>query len=223
MAAGPWPLRGEALRLLDALEGALVRPFVPNGSVAAFDMGVAPGFSRLDVPDRDPPGLSPFRQLAADAFGAVVDAHRLGASAPFDDPVQASNDPFGRRRKVRVDARSLWGEVIGRVRRPEPAAIARSVGHEVHRPNHVRASGTVSASGLSRFGRLRGLMRRVDSGSRPMDAPAHGSTGGPSHRADGGSEGRIPGSSSPPSARPEDRRSARSRRPAWGCSESRSR
>ena len=51
------------LSLLDAFNDVLVQPFVPDGAVAAFDVGVLLRLSGLDVLDGNPLFLCPFRQL----------------------------------------------------------------------------------------------------------------------------------------------------------------
>jgi hypothetical protein len=77
------------------------------------------------------------------------------------------------------------------------------------RIDHVMfgASGTANASGLSRFRRLRGLMRRFNSSSQLMhfsviaahspvsqwDKRVCGSTDGPAHCADAGNIAQTPG------------------------------
>jgi hypothetical protein len=90
-------LHGETLGLFEGIKDVLIKPFVPDGAIAALDIGILPGLSRLDMPDRNPPRLSPFQQLAADVFRAVVDTNGAREAAPFDDPVQAADDTFGKR------------------------------------------------------------------------------------------------------------------------------
>ena len=63
-------------------------------AVVALDAGVLLRLSGLDVLDGDLPLLGPFHQLAADVFRAVVDPYGAGFAAPFNDPVEASDDPF---------------------------------------------------------------------------------------------------------------------------------
>ena len=59
----PEPLRGLILGLLDVFNDVLVQPFVPDGAVAAFDVGVLLRLSGLNVLDGNPLFLCPFRQL----------------------------------------------------------------------------------------------------------------------------------------------------------------
>lgn len=70
---------------LNALNNVLVEPFMSNGLVVAFEIGIVLQFTRclqfswLDVPQGDPPLRGPFHQLSADLCGSVVDlyGHRL--------------------------------------------------------------------------------------------------------------------------------------------------
>jgi hypothetical protein len=59
-------------------------------------------------------------------------------SAPFDDRGKAADDPLRRQRKVDLDAQTFAVEVIQHVEQPELPAIAKAIGHEVHRPDCVR-------------------------------------------------------------------------------------
>ena len=45
---------------------------------------------------------------------------------------------LGGQGKVNLDAQPFAVEVVQHVQKPELAAIAEPVGHEVHRPGHVR-------------------------------------------------------------------------------------
>ena len=65
---------------------------MPDGAVVTFDVGVLLGLAWLDVLDGDLPLLSPFHQLAADVFGAIVDPYGAGLPAPLDNPIQAADD-----------------------------------------------------------------------------------------------------------------------------------
>ena len=89
-------MRGEVLGLLDGFDDVLVQPFVPDGAVVALDVGVLLWLSGLDALDGNPLFVGPDQQLATDVFRAVVDPYGAGFAAPFDDPVQAPDDPFGR-------------------------------------------------------------------------------------------------------------------------------
>ena len=68
---------------------------MPDGAVVALDVGVLLGLAGLDVLDGDAPFPGPDQQLAADVFRAVVDPYGAGLAAPFDDPVETSDDPLG--------------------------------------------------------------------------------------------------------------------------------
>ena len=85
---------------LDAFDDVLFQPFMPNRAVVAFDVGVLLGLPRLDVQDSNPMFFVPYQQLATDVLRAVVDPDGAGLAAPFDDPVEASDDPFGGEREV---------------------------------------------------------------------------------------------------------------------------
>ena len=61
------------LRLLDCFDDILIEPFMPNGSIIAFDISILLRLARLDMLDRDVAALGPFQKLATDVFRAVVD------------------------------------------------------------------------------------------------------------------------------------------------------
>ena len=136
----------------------------------ATDVGVLLRLAGLDVLDRDAPLLSPDHQLATGVFWAVLYPYRPGFAAPLDDPVQAANDPFNGQGKIHVDAQAFAIEVIQHVQQPQCPAIHCPAAHACIREKEVMfgASGTASASGLSRFNRLRGLIRRFSSNSQQM-------------------------------------------------------
>ena len=83
------------LGLLDGFDDVLVEPFMPNRAVVTLDVGVLLGLAGLDVLDANSAFLGPDQQLATDLFRAVIDLYGAGLAAPLDDPVQASDDPFG--------------------------------------------------------------------------------------------------------------------------------
>ena len=65
-------------------------------------------------------------QLAADIFGAIINANARRHAAPFDDPVQAADHAFGRQRKVDLNAKTAKTfaiEVIQHIQQPERPAI----------------------------------------------------------------------------------------------------
>ena len=109
-----------------------------DGVVVALDIRVLLRLAGLDVLVGDLPLLSPFQQLAADVFRAVVDPYGAGFAAPFYDPVEASDDPFGGQREVDLDPQPLAVEAVQHVQQPECTAIAEAIGHEIHRPGHIR-------------------------------------------------------------------------------------
>ena len=111
---------------------------MPDGAVVTLDVGVPLRLSGLDVLDRDTAFPGPDQQLATDVFRTVVDPDGAWLAAPFDDPVEASDDPLRWQRKVDLDAQALTVEVIQHVEQPELAAIPQPVSHEVHGPGHVR-------------------------------------------------------------------------------------
>jgi hypothetical protein len=88
-------LRGVVLGLLDTFDDVLVEPFMPHCAVVTLDVGVLLGLAGLDVLNGDAALLCPDQQLATNVFRAVVDPYRPRFAAPFDDPVQAPDDPFG--------------------------------------------------------------------------------------------------------------------------------
>ena len=89
--------------------------------------------------DRNSLFLGPFQQLAADVFGAIVHPNGAKLPAPFDDEVETSGDPFRWQREIGLDAKPFTVEVVQQVQQPELAAIAESVGYEIHGPDQVRA------------------------------------------------------------------------------------
>ena len=81
--------------LLDLFNDALVQPFMSNCTVVALNVDVLLRLPELDVLDGNTLFLSPFRQLATDIFGAIIDPNILWFSTPFDDPIEAANNSFG--------------------------------------------------------------------------------------------------------------------------------
>ena len=60
-----------------------------------------------------------------------------GFSAPFDDAVQAADDPFGGQREVHLDPQPFSVEVVQHIQQPKSTAVAKTICHEVHRPGHI--------------------------------------------------------------------------------------
>jgi hypothetical protein len=100
VVVSPEPLRGVSCSLLDGFDDVLVEPFMPHGAVVALDVGVLLRLAWLDVLDGNPMFLGPFHQLFTDVFRAVVHPDGAGLAPPFDDPVEAADDPFGWQREV---------------------------------------------------------------------------------------------------------------------------
>jgi len=92
----PKPLCGVTLRLLYAFDDVLIQPLVPDGAVVRLDVSVLRWLAGLDVLDGNPMFLSPFRQLFADVFRAIVDPDGSRLAAPFDNPFQTADHPLGR-------------------------------------------------------------------------------------------------------------------------------
>ena len=169
------------LGLLDGFDDGLVEPFMPDGAVVALDVGVLLGLTGLDVLDGNTVFRGPDQQLATDVFRAVVDPNGAWLAAPFD---------------VDEDQKTVWETVfptiLSRLRMtrsagrekstsmPSPSRLKSSspFSNRNARPSPSRsamksidqvmlgASGTAKASGLSRFSRLRGLIRRFSSSSQ---------------------------------------------------------
>lgn len=73
------------LGLLNAFDDVLIQPFMPDGAVAALDVGVLLRLTGLDVLDANSLFLSPFQQLSTDILGAIINPNSAGFSAAFDD------------------------------------------------------------------------------------------------------------------------------------------
>ena len=122
--------------------------------------------SGLDMLDDNPLFPGPFQQLSADVFRAVVDTNGARFTAPFHDPVEASNDPRGGCEegqktiweiafptigKIDLDAQPFAVEIVQHVQQPERPAVTQPVGHEVHRPGYVQRIGHRQGVGFVRF------------------------------------------------------------------------
>jgi hypothetical protein len=148
-------MRGKILCFFDDLDDVLIEQFVPDGAITALDIGVLLRLFRLNVPNRNPPGCSPFQQVAADALRAAVNTNGSRSAAPFDDPVQAADDSLVRQREIHLDAKRLAVKAIEDISQPKRPGRVQAIDQ-----TRFGASGTASASGLSRFNRLRGLILR---------------------------------------------------------------
>ena len=138
VVVSPEPLRGVILGLLHAFDDVLIQPFVPDRSIVALDAGVLPGLIGLDMLDGNPMFFSPLHQLFTDVFRAVVNPNGAWLAAPFNNPIKAPDDSFGEQREIRFDPRPFAIEVVQHVRQLKSTTIAQSIGHEIHRPGHVR-------------------------------------------------------------------------------------
>ena len=107
----------------------------------ALDIGVLLGLSRLNVRQGDALLFSPIQQCLTDIFRAIVDADRPWFAPPLNDVVQAADDPLCRQGKVHLDAQTSAVEVVQQVQQPERAAVLKPIGHEIHRPGHIRPFG----------------------------------------------------------------------------------
>jgi|GEM_PF-2308525 len=132
----------------------------------ATDVGVLLGLSGLDMLDGNSMFFSPFLQRFTDVFRAIVDPYGAGLTPPFNDPIKAPDHPLGWQREVDLDPQAFPIEVVQHVQQPECPAIPKPIRHEIHRPGYIRRIRHRSASGLSRFSRLRGLIRRFSSSSQ---------------------------------------------------------
>ena len=95
------------MRLLDGLKDILAQPFTANCAIVALDIGVLLRLTGLYVLNGDATFLGPDQLLATDVFRAVVDPYCAGLAAPFNDPVQAPDDPFGWQREVEERLKKL--------------------------------------------------------------------------------------------------------------------
>jgi hypothetical protein len=125
-------LHGVVLSLLNAFEDVLVTPFVPDGAVVALDVGVLLGMPRLDMQDGNSLLFSPFHQLFANVFRAVVDTYGVGLAPTLDDPIQAWYHPFGWQREVDLDPQPFAVYVIRDVQQPKCTPIAEALSPEIY-------------------------------------------------------------------------------------------
>ena len=71
----------------------LIQPFVPDGSVEAFDVGILLRLARLDKERVDATLHRPGAKLMADDFWPIVSANDSWRSSPLDDLVQRTDNP----------------------------------------------------------------------------------------------------------------------------------
>jgi hypothetical protein len=70
-------------RVQDTLFGRVVQPLISECAVVALDVGALLMLAELDMLDSNPMFLSPFHQLFADVFGAIVDPYGARLSSPL--------------------------------------------------------------------------------------------------------------------------------------------
>ena len=154
------------LGLLDGFDDVLIQPLLPDYSVVAFETGVLLRLAGLDVQDGNPLFPSPLQQLATDGFRAIVDPMMSGLPRrPMIRLMLRITRSEGSERSTSMPSPSPLKSSCtfsSRNARPSPNRSAmKSIDQVV-----LRATGTASASGLSRFSRFRGLIRRFSSGSQ---------------------------------------------------------
>ena len=93
VVVSPEPFGGVILGLFYAFDDVLIQPFMPDGSVVTLNVSILLWLAGLDMIDLNVARLSPIPQFATDIFRAVINADCLRLAAPFNDPVQATNDP----------------------------------------------------------------------------------------------------------------------------------
>lgn len=97
----------------------------------------------------------------------VVAADRVRFATPFDNPVQRSDDAFGRQREIDLDSQAFPIEIIDDVEQADAASVGKLVMHEVHRPALVdRSRHGQWQRLLAHTKRWRGLIRRFSSSSQ---------------------------------------------------------
>lgn len=163
---------------LDAFDDLLVQQFMPDCAAVALDASILLGLSGLDVHDGNPLFLEHFISFSLLYFGPLSTLIVLGlprhSMIQFGQRITRS---AGREKftSIPIPSRLKSSSTFGRRNaRPSPSRSAmKSIdplpgGACLHAREGVRfgRSGTASASGLSRFNRLRGLMRRFSSGSQ---------------------------------------------------------
>ena len=88
--------------------------------------------------------VSPYSELLADVFGAIVHPNGARLAPPFDDPVEvrggSENDlgdrfpddwyhALGGQREVNLDAKPLSAEVVQHVQKSKSPAVAEAICH----------------------------------------------------------------------------------------------
>ena len=110
---------------------------MPDGSIVAFNICVLLRLSELTVLDSDTLLLGPYSKLLADVLRAIVAPDCARFAAPFDDAVQAADDPLCGQREVNLDPQTLTVEVVQDIQQPKSPAVAEAIRHKVHGPGHI--------------------------------------------------------------------------------------
>ena len=100
------------------------------------------------------------------------DPNSFWLSTPFDDPVETADDPFGRERKIDLDAKPFAVKVVQHVQQPECTTITETIRHEIHRPRHVRRVRHCQCIGLvplQAFARLNAQIQLQFAVDAPLD------------------------------------------------------
>ena len=91
MVVSPHPLGGVISNFIKIAPMVLRQPFITNGPIEAFDIGILCRLARLDIFQSDAFGTSPVLQRCTDVFRAVVAANDLGFATPLHDLLQHPN------------------------------------------------------------------------------------------------------------------------------------
>ena len=78
--------------MIDRFEQMFVQPFVSNGTIEAFNVGVLRGFSGLNKQQPDALFLRPGLELGTSHFAAIVRANDLWFATPLNDLIQRPGD-----------------------------------------------------------------------------------------------------------------------------------
>jgi hypothetical protein len=96
IVVSPEPFCGVFLGLLYTFDDVLVKPFMPDGSVIALNVGILLGFARLDILNADMMFFCPSQQFTAYILRVIIDPNSRRLATPFDDIIQTSGYAFGR-------------------------------------------------------------------------------------------------------------------------------
>ena len=81
----------------------------------------------------------------------------------FNDVGQAADDPLCRKGEIHLDAQTFAVEVIQHVQQTEGPTALKPIGHDVHRPGHMRPLWHSQSVRHIPLQALRGLIRRFSS------------------------------------------------------------